>query len=602
MLDGAVDPRISELQQLQKEYRHMEVNRRAYAEESQAVLRKQQQTIERLRRENDLLKSDVAMLMRDQTKPLSSTQHETLHRLHDMGDKYANSIEFEKKNIAVMEEQIYVLRQKLLHQRKNMGGVNAAKENFQMIQKQIRILENRLDKALTKYNEAVSHNKSLRDNIDDLRRERVVFENIYRKMERELQDQKRQMAEIIETSNHMYEQRDQFQMEVAAIEQANRKEQEEFENQMIELGRMLDTELRLPSTNAATDNNSNTQAANSLKRAASIIEFKSTSPGSPGAKRTLTRSATTTLLSGEASIQERVQNFEEAFNKIKAATGIRDIDELVRTFIKHEDHNFSLFNYVNEQNNEIERLEDQIQQLREEEKRYTVETGDDANQHKQILKELEAKLQSTESMAEKYELRCSDLQRVIETLKRGVQSIIDKLSFSELLRGDNSVTDINMVAILGEIENNANSMINEYSALKIALTRASSAGSASAAGSGAAAVKAVGGSTSASTTTAANTTTTIGMLGTGPKVPMGSEQVHVNPPKLDDYQSDEEDMEDENDARPLTRDELKARTLNRMNRRAPDRSGGAGGAGAGGANAAKAKGQGKAAKKLHATR
>ena len=57
---------------------------------------------------------------------------------------------------------------------------------------------------------------------------------------------------------------------------------------------------------------------------------------------------------------ERIQNFEEAFNKIKSATGVTDIDELVKTFIKNEDHNFSLFNYVNEQNNEVEKIEEQI--------------------------------------------------------------------------------------------------------------------------------------------------------------------------------------------------------------------------------------------------
>lgn len=39
----------------------------------------------------------------------------------------------------------------------------------------------------------------------------------------------------------------------------------------------------------------------------------------------------------------------------------------VRTFIKNEEQNFSLFNYVNEQTNEIEKLEEAIQQLREEE-------------------------------------------------------------------------------------------------------------------------------------------------------------------------------------------------------------------------------------------
>jgi hypothetical protein len=36
------------------------------------------------------------------------------------------------------------------------------------VQKQIRILENRLDKALVKFNEALAHNKQLRESIDNL--------------------------------------------------------------------------------------------------------------------------------------------------------------------------------------------------------------------------------------------------------------------------------------------------------------------------------------------------------------------------------------------------------------------------------------------------
>lgn len=45
----------------------------------------------------------------------------------------------------------------------------------------------RLDKALIRFNEAVSSNKQLRQEIDDLRRERVVFESVYKRLERELQ-------------------------------------------------------------------------------------------------------------------------------------------------------------------------------------------------------------------------------------------------------------------------------------------------------------------------------------------------------------------------------------------------------------------------------
>lgn len=58
--------------------------------------------------------------------------------------------------------------------------------------------------------------------LSQLRRERVVFENVYRKMERELQERKKKMAEIIEVSNQAYEQRDTFQMEIAAVEQVHK--------------------------------------------------------------------------------------------------------------------------------------------------------------------------------------------------------------------------------------------------------------------------------------------------------------------------------------------------------------------------------------------
>ena len=60
--------------------------------------------------------------------------------------------------------------------------VNAAKENHAQIQKQIKILENRLDKALVKFNEALAHNKKLRETIDNLRRERAQFDKIYKNL------------------------------------------------------------------------------------------------------------------------------------------------------------------------------------------------------------------------------------------------------------------------------------------------------------------------------------------------------------------------------------------------------------------------------------
>ena len=56
------------------------------------------------------------------------------------------------------------------------------------------------------------------------------------------------------------------------------------------------------------------------------------------------------------------------------------------------------------------------------------------------------------------------------------------------------------------------------------------------------------------------------MLGTGPKIPMGKDAVTVNPPKLDEFQTEEEE-EEEDDTRPFTREELKNKTLSLLQKR-----------------------------------
>jgi len=48
----------------------------------------------------------------------------------------------------------------------------------------------------------------------------------------------------------------------------------------------------------------------------------------------------------------------EAFDVIKQGSGITNIDEIVTTFIKAEEQNYSLFNYVNELDQECDMLEE----------------------------------------------------------------------------------------------------------------------------------------------------------------------------------------------------------------------------------------------------
>lgn len=54
---------------------------------------------------------------------------------------------------------------------------------------------------------------------------------------------------------------------------------------------------------------------------------------------------------------------DESFNKIKEASGIHDLDEIANTFIKSEEQNYALYNYVDMLNQEIDQVQDENENL-----------------------------------------------------------------------------------------------------------------------------------------------------------------------------------------------------------------------------------------------
>ncbi|CAK0850500.1 unnamed protein product [Prorocentrum cordatum] len=119
---------------------------------------------------------------------------ETLTKLTEQKQSLQEKLEAESEQASSLQEKISTMEVDVFSKRQDMathGGVNASLDNTKAVAKQIRVLENRLDKGLQKFNEAIAANRSLREQIDTLRRERVVFDDIYRKLENELQSKKK---------------------------------------------------------------------------------------------------------------------------------------------------------------------------------------------------------------------------------------------------------------------------------------------------------------------------------------------------------------------------------------------------------------------------
>jgi len=527
-----------ELDELQRRYRMMEADRKLYADEVQNVVRKQKAQIEKLKRENAQLKSELQLQQRASTQGDGSVASVKVTRMQDTTDQITRAIEIERRRSEELDNRTKAVREGILAERRDMGGNNAPQEQNQAIGKQIKVLEHRLHRALVKFNEAIAANKDLREEIDNLRRERVVFDGIYKKLQHELAEKKKRMAEIIEVANVAYEQRDRAQTEIGQLKLQAEKEQQEFEAEWKELGRKLEEDRKRQDFLA--------------RERQKMLEIGQRGEMSIEDEQTLKKHVVKghwSLAKDKASIHagmEKVQSYEEAFTQIQRATGISDIDTLVRQFIENEDQNFKMFNYLNELNQEIEKGEEQINELKQETEKYRGQDKGAASQRKRLIRDLQDRTVDVEAKTVQYEDAFKVLSTSITAIARSIEGLSTKLKcHTQLLTemgADAGANESNIMIYLGIVEQRANELLASYLNLQQhGNTYGAPSGDVSHGG-----------------------VPPSGML-VGPNTPAGMSTVSINvPTTAEDFESDDSEEDDEH---PLTRDELHAKTMRGLAKR-----------------------------------
>jgi len=515
-------PVEQEIAELQRKFRVLENDKRAYSEDSQGIIRKQRTSIEKLTRENRQMKQEMQE-SRALAGPKTEARlgQEKLSKMTEQKEMVEKQISMQTENKARVDEKIALTEKKMGQLRDQLtrkGGLDSSKETILQTSKQIKVLENRLDKALQKFNEAVATNKELREQIDGLRRERVVFDNIYKKLEAELQQKKKEMANIIEQANAAYEARDSAQAQMAALKQQADKEHCEFEKEWRELGRLIDNDKKMKEF---MRNKEALRLSERFEQQQNRGDLTVQDESKLKQKVTKNAWATSKDKVGVNVNLEKVQTYEEAFAKIQAATGICDIDDLVQNFINAEDTNFSLFNYANELSADIEKQEGDIAELKAEmEMLRGLGTGQpDANKQK-ILQDLEARWNKTDKSGEQYDLKFQQAMKTLTAVKLGIQSIFNRVGCVPPGGTQAGITESNLQMYLGLIEGRTNEILQVYAALQ----------------------------------EGADDDDDVYIRPPAPQM-----QIKL-PSTVEDYSDDDED-DDEDDQRPFTREELKMKSM-----------------------------------------
>lgn len=110
-----------------------------------------------------------------------------------------------------LDESLQIVQKEIIEQKRKQSGtvgLISCQERSNQLNRQVKIIQNRLDKANSKYSEAAGKFKAQREQIDVLRRERVMFEQMYTRLENDLGVKRKDMAKLIDEVSLIYKDRD----------------------------------------------------------------------------------------------------------------------------------------------------------------------------------------------------------------------------------------------------------------------------------------------------------------------------------------------------------------------------------------------------------
>ncbi|KAK6167857.1 hypothetical protein SNE40_021789 [Patella caerulea] len=139
-------------------------------------------------------------------------------------------------------------------------------------------------------------------------------------------------------------------------------------------------------------------------------------------------------LTGEEQ-QQRITTYEEAFRRIKEATGVSDTMEVVRRFENQDDTTRHLEDLKKDNEKQISRLKEDKEKLQEEfaEMKYSGEAK--LSSGEMMLEEYETHLQKEEARRDEADEKLQRSSKILVSVKAGVEHLADKLHHLKANKG-----------------------------------------------------------------------------------------------------------------------------------------------------------------------
>ncbi|KAF1792162.1 Leucine-rich repeat domain, L domain-like [Phytophthora cactorum] len=311
--------------------------------------------------------------------------------------------------------------------------------------RKIRMLENRLDKAMIKFNEAQSIRKTYEQIVKRLKDERIGFDNQLAAIERALAAKQHDYDELVLLSADAAHARETILLELEKARSQHEDEKRHRDKELREKQQYV--KIRLEMTNRLDKRE---------KHKSSVIARDSVDLSYEGESQLKASLMSTMIQQGVAGEEKKehrskIDIFESAFRKIKEATGVSDVNEVIQKITSQESTTDNLLNLSKENQARLERLqaEHSVLKARVEELKYS---GSGGGHRRKLVDDHEQNLVLASTKLERAKLKYERLAKVLIGVKAGVEHLVDKM---ESVREDDQVivvTDETIVEALQESE------------------------------------------------------------------------------------------------------------------------------------------------------
>ncbi|XP_065150077.1 coiled-coil domain-containing protein 151 isoform X2 [Paramisgurnus dabryanus] len=434
----AIKPPVhDQISELQRKIQLLEGDRNAYFEISQSAIKKNRETIIQLRQDNkDLHKKLARSLAGDEQIIKEAFQNHGVERaaFGNMSGKAARTVLDQK--VCDKMKKLNALKHNTQTHRRRLEDLKLQYQTFkpvskgpqpdaqkreedkkkdgdpadQLPQKKLRMLENRLEKAQLKCHEAEHIMRGYLKLKEHLQEESLTFHFQLDELEAEIHRQTQELKDLQIMNSDANLSKDSAKAELQLQEEQVFRERREREKILYRYKKQAE------------------------ERKAQAERMERKPQRAPVHTDEMSSEAQHSAI-GVGEEEESISAFEEAFQRIKDATGVTETREIVDRFISQEETQKHLEKMKAKNEKTLLQLKAEKNELQNQfqEMKYSGETKLSSEQ--QVLQECEHSLQEEQQRLDTAKDRLDRLARTLVSVKAGVQQLADKLLHIPLVEG-----------------------------------------------------------------------------------------------------------------------------------------------------------------------